>query len=223
MNGLRGPRSGSRPWRVGDGTLTIRDGTSLVFQRVGPDDKAGLARMVERLSEESRNRRFLRAVERLSDEELAYLTELDHHDHEAILAREPRTQEVVGVARFVRFREDPELAEASVVVLDEWQGRGLGPALVGELTRLARRAGVRRFTALVRTDNRRAIELFERVGPVLTRERGAGTVEFQIELPAEEFPGADLAAALVGAASSYWSLLLDAMTAPLRFPRPPSR
>lgn len=211
---LRSPRA----WKLGDGTLTLRDGTALVFQPVGPADRGAVARLVERLSDESRSRRFHRAMERLSDEELAYLTELDHHDHEAILAAEPGTGEAVGVARYVRFLEDPELAEASIVVLDAWQGRGVGTALLGELTRLARRAGVRRFSALARTENRRAIELFERVGPVLTRERGAGTVEFQVALPEEEFPGSDLAAALVGAVSSYWTLLLDAMIAPLRSP-----
>jgi GNAT superfamily N-acetyltransferase len=69
---------------------------------------------------------------------------VDHHDHEAIIALDPLTGEGVGVARYVRAGADPEVAEVAVTVVDDWQGRGLGRALLERLAARARREGVRR-------------------------------------------------------------------------------
>lgn len=48
---------------------------------IRPDDKSALSRAFEHLSEESRYRRFLAPIKRLTGSDLAYLTELDHHGH----------------------------------------------------------------------------------------------------------------------------------------------
>ena len=56
----------------------------------------------ERLSDESRYRRFLSPHKQLTDAELRYFTEVDHHDHEALVAGDPESGEWVGVARYVR-------------------------------------------------------------------------------------------------------------------------
>jgi len=85
----------------------------------------------ERLSLPSRRSRFFTGVQRLSRTHLAYLTQLDHHNHEVIAAATAATREGIGVARFVRSREQPERAEIAVTIADSWQGRGLGSAPLG--------------------------------------------------------------------------------------------
>ena len=107
------------------------------------------------MSEESRYRRFLSPKPSFTSAELAYLTEVDHHDHEALIAIEPESGEPVGVARYVRDPAQPQVAEAALAVVDEWQHRGVGTALLRHLIARARQEDVRRFRASVLGDNRR--------------------------------------------------------------------
>lgn len=131
---------------------------------ITPEDESLLLAIFQRLSKKSRYRRFSSNYGELSPTVLAYFTEVDHSDREAIIALKPGSGDALGVARYVRLSDDPEAAEVAVAVIDEWQRRGLAPALLTELSRRAQHAGIRRFVALVRADNRDAMALFRRVG-----------------------------------------------------------
>jgi GNAT superfamily N-acetyltransferase len=193
----------------------LKDGSSVVLRPISPADRGRIEALVGRLSDYSKSLRFLRQVGQLSGEELDYLTDVDHRDHEALVAVDPFSREVRGVARFVRFADDPEVAEAAVVVEDSWQGRGLGRLLLDDLAIRARWAGIRRFSLLMRAENLRAAELFERVGPVVSRDVGPdGVLEFEVELPAQGGAGAELARTLALAAAQSVVCLFDVMTPP---------
>jgi GNAT superfamily N-acetyltransferase len=75
---------------------------------------------------------------KLTEGMVRYLTEIDHHDHEAIIALDEQTGEGIGVARYVRDQERPEVAEVAVTVIDDWQGRGLGTLLLEVISARAR-------------------------------------------------------------------------------------
>ncbi len=154
------------------------------MSRCARSDAELLLRGFERLSEESRYRRFLCSMPELSEAMVRYLTDVDHHDHEAVVALDPATGEGVGVARYVRDRERPERAEAAVTVIDDWQGRGLGTLLLELLAVRARDEGITRFTALMLASNDEMMELLESLGPVRVIDREAGTVEVEAPLPA---------------------------------------
>jgi nucleotide-binding universal stress UspA family protein/GNAT superfamily N-acetyltransferase len=173
-------------------TVKLRDGSRVQLRQVRPEDKPLVADAFARLSEGSRYRRFFRDVSRLTPKTLAYLTEVDHVDHEAIIAIEPSGGHALGVARYVRLRDDPEAAEVAFAVVDDWHGWGLGRALLTHLTRRARDEGVRRFVALVQYDNQEAVKLLKGVGGVEHRAEGP-EVELLIELPAKRGIGAQLA------------------------------
>jgi GNAT superfamily N-acetyltransferase len=162
----------------------LPDGAELLVRQVQPTDKRLLAAGFEQLSPESRYRRFFAPIQRLSERDLAYLTELDHRDHEALAAIHPDTGELVGVARYVRGAE-PHLAEVSVVVGDPWQRRGVATLLMERLVECARAAGVTHFVALVMSENSEALRVFEHrlPGPAAPRRSKSGHLEFLIELP----------------------------------------
>src|SRR3954468_16659986 len=107
--------------------ITLRDGTPLLLRPIEPGDRRALAEGFERLSPESRYRRFFSPVSRLSDRQLDFLTRVDHRDHEALLAIDEASGQLVGVARFVRT--GPGEAEPAMVVGDDWQGRGVATVL----------------------------------------------------------------------------------------------
>jgi nucleotide-binding universal stress UspA family protein/GNAT superfamily N-acetyltransferase len=161
---------------------TLRDGSRLEIRPVEPDDRAGLAAGFERLGSESRYRRFFGPMPRLSDRDLDYLTRVDHHDHEALVAIDPETGDGVGVARYVRT--GPAVAEPAVAVVDDWQGRGVGSRLLDALVERARAEGIRRFDAPVLASNHEAIGVFERLGPTSRRSSGR-EIELRIDLPME--------------------------------------
>jgi len=177
-------------------TVTLRDGARVRLRPLAPEDKPVLAASFERLSEESRYRRFLTTKSKLSAAELTYLIDgVDHHDHEAIGAFDPATGAMLGIARYVRSKEDPAAAEVAVTVADDWQRRGLGRALLDRLTYRARSEGIRRFSALVLSENRPALGLLAELGDA-DRRSSAGEVQLLIELPPQRGMGAQLGRAL---------------------------
>ena len=175
----------------------LRDGSEVLVRPIGSEDRERLRAGFERLSERSRYMRFQAPLPVLSDKQLSYLTAVDHHDHEALLALDPETEDGVGVARFVRVNDT--VAECAIVVADDWQGRGVATMLLDRLVDRAREEGVERFTALVMAENSEALRLLERLGD--TEERRAGSqVELDIALPAAPEPSPQLRLALAGVA-----------------------
>ncbi len=148
---------------------------------IEPGDKAALRAAFDRLSEQSRYQRFMTAISELSDAQVAYLTEVDHHDHEALVAFD-HEGDLVGVARFVRL-EGGATAEAAVTVIDEWQGRGLGTAISQLLAERARAEGVESFSALLLAGNDQMHDVLASLGPAKVLSRDAGTIEVEVAIP----------------------------------------
>jgi len=85
-------------------TVALRDGSRVVVRPVRPDDRELLVAGFEQLGPASRYQRFVAPMAELSEDDIAYLTQVDHHDHEALAAIDAATGEGVGVARFVAAR-----------------------------------------------------------------------------------------------------------------------
>jgi RimJ/RimL family protein N-acetyltransferase len=163
----------------------LRDGAQIEIRPIRPDDRKELAAGMRRLSPESRYRRFFTPASELSETQLTYLTEVDHHDHEALVALDPETGHGIGVARFVRSAADAETAEVAVAVSDSWQGRGVATVLLDRLAERARAEGVRRFSADILAENRPMLDLIGELGDAHVIERDQGTVIVVVELPPE--------------------------------------
>lgn len=179
----------------------LRDGSVVHIRQIHADDKESLTHAFERLSPDSRYRRFLGVVKRIGDRELRYLTEVDHVDHEALVATTIDLGELVAVARYVREPEDRAAAEVAIAVVDDRQGRGIGTVLLHELVKRANAAGIERFVALCLATNREAIELLEELGTTTESHPGSGVTRLSIELPTKAHRGTGLRRALRRAAA----------------------
>ena len=156
----------------------------LLIRDIRPDDKVKLTEGLQNLSPETVFKRFLSAKDRFTREELRYLTEVDGHDHAALVALN-RAGQIVAVARYVRDVEDPEAAEVAVVVADHLQGRGVGKRLGGMLADRARENGIRRFTATMLGENPAAHALLRSLSGRLVEHPPAwGVQELVAELAA---------------------------------------
>jgi RimJ/RimL family protein N-acetyltransferase len=167
----------------------LRDGSRVDIRPIRATDKARLRAGFERLSAQSRQRRFLVPMPRLSPRLVRYLTEVDHHDHEAMVAVGADDEEPIGVARYVRSENDAQAAEVAVAVVDHWHGRGVATELLRRLAQRAREEGIARLTATCLADNDGALELFEELGATRVTRPGSGLVEAQVELPAADDHG----------------------------------
>jgi RimJ/RimL family protein N-acetyltransferase len=165
----------------------LRDGTPVLIRPIRADDKGLISEGLRNMSELSIRRRFLSPKTRFSQAELRYLTEVDGRNHVALVAESPTqpVRRLIGVARFVRLRDDPHAAEAAIVVADDWHGRGVGSKLAGALAARARGRGIRRFTATMSSDNEPALRLMRRLTHELNhRTTGPGVSELFADLAA---------------------------------------
>ena len=169
--------------------LHLRDGSRVLVRPIRPEDRTRLEQGMEWLSPRSRYLRFHSMVQRLTSSQLTYLTEVDHHDHEALVALDPDRPDLpgVGVARYIRLEEDPTIAEAAVTVVDDYQGRGIGTALLGLLEPLARERGIHTFRNYVLAENTAMLDIFRQLDGELVPE-GSGL--YRVDVPIPEDPGA---------------------------------
>jgi GNAT superfamily N-acetyltransferase len=164
--------------------VALEDGTVAHLRLIRPEDKRLMLEAWERLSPESRYRRFFSAKSALSRVELRYLTELDNVDHLAIGASCHRdgVEVAIGVARFIRLATRPDAADAAVTVVDDAQRRGLGRVLLTRLIAAARERGVECFVCDVLADNDAMRRLLHSLSPGATERPDGMTVTIQLPL-----------------------------------------
>ena len=164
---------------------------------VRPADQTLFYRLWGRLSRETVYRRFHAPVRTLPEESVRHLVTVDHDLREAVVA--VVGGEVIGVARYDRPLDDPSIAEVAVLVEDAWQGMGVGRQLLGELSALAARRGVRRLTATVQPDNAAVLGLVRRLLPdsTVTPDVDVYAISSPLAAAAEPVPTAPRAASLL--------------------------
>ncbi|MGI9019160.1 MAG: GNAT family N-acetyltransferase [Solirubrobacterales bacterium] len=195
--------------------VVLRDGRVALVGPLQPTDRERYLAGLERASPDSIFKRFMTPIVRLSEAQLRYLIDVDHTDHEAFLAIDEDSGTAVAVARFVRADPGSETAEAAVIVIDDWQGNGLGKALSVMLAERARELGVASFEATLLLENRAMMGLLESLGRVRTIGREGAAVVVTLELP-DAGIGDPLAGVLRVAASGEVEVMPE--TAELGFP-----
>jgi RimJ/RimL family protein N-acetyltransferase len=198
----------------GEVRVELRDGSAVIVRPIRPTDRDAVRHGFDGLSEQSRYQRFLTPMPELSESQLRYLTDVDHHDHEALIAFHAGTGDPMGVGRFVRLA-DGTSAEAAITVVDEWQGKGLGTVLAHLLADRARAEGIERLTSLLLASNRQMRDLLASLGPSEVTAEGGATIEVAVALPSEGI-GEHMAGVLrvaaggtVELATPPWGLTVD--------------
>ena len=87
---------------------------------------------------------------------------------------------IAGGGRYIVVQ--PGQAEVAFAVVDEYQGRGIGRALMRHLTSIACAAGLQSFFAEVLPENTPMLQLFKRSGLPLSMRRDDQVVHVTIRL-----------------------------------------
>jgi len=166
-----------------DRLVALRDGTRVRMRPIVPGDAPRLVALYDRLSLDTRYHRFFSAMRRLPPDWARFLASVDYRTRLALVAESPAdAAALIAVARYEPAGA-PDTAEVAFVVQDDWQDRGLGSVLFGELLRAAAANGIRRFRAWVLADNRRMLDLIARFGRIEQRTLERGVVELTFVAP----------------------------------------
>ncbi len=159
------------------------EGERLAVRPLEATDSDAYAALFARLSPDSRYRRFHGPKPALGSRELAYMTEVDHVEHEALAAVDTRDGSIIGVSRYVARADASGAADVAVEVADDMQGIGIGTLLARLIVDRAATNGFRRLTATTLWDNQPARAILRRLG--FRAQTSAGNViELHLTLPA---------------------------------------
>jgi acetyl coenzyme A synthetase (ADP forming)-like protein len=168
------------------GCLILRDGTTAQIRPAHPADSEALAAFFEKLSPESRRRRFFSAS--LPRAELIAALCDDSNPRSALTLLVLRTQE--GTSRIVAtgsyLAKDTTSAEVAFAVDDALQGKGLGALLLERLALLAVRNGFTRFWAVTHADNQAMRDVFRESGFSVEERFEGGEIEVDLSVVPSE-------------------------------------
>ena len=168
-----------------EGTVVLRDGSTVAVRPVRPDDEADLARFFSSLSLESRVFRFFAAVANV-DSSVRSMVQVDYRSRYGLVAVAGTPPRIVGHAMYAQMA--PKRAEVAFAVADAYQGRGLGTILLGQVAEAAAAAGFDLLEAVVKPENHRMLDVLRKSGfPVHARSEPG---EVHAELPALLTPAA---------------------------------
>jgi acetyltransferase len=150
----------------GGGEYTVRP--------IHPDDAQMLQDLVQGLSPESRYMRFVSSLTELPPSMLARFTLIDYDREMALVAvfKERRadadgeiaeTERLIGVSRYIT-NPDQTSCEFSLVVADDYNGKGLGSRLMQSIMDVAREKGLTEIDGLVLAKNASMLKLMRGLG-----------------------------------------------------------
>jgi acetyltransferase len=152
-------------------------GGEYIVRPIHPDDATMLQAFVRGLSQESRYFRFVSSMQELPATMLSRFTLIDYDREMALVAvhtessvdAEGQIQEntrIVGVSRYIT-NPDRSSCEFSLVVGDDFKGRGLGSRLMLSIMDFAREKGLTEIEGLVLANNPNMLKLMKGLGFVI--------------------------------------------------------
>jgi len=168
--------------------LELTDGSKVHVRPIVPEDEPLLIEAVAAMSERTVYFRFFSPLKRLPDALAHRLAVVDYNDRFAIVATTHKhggKERIAGVARYDRAAGS-DVAETAVAVIDEFQRRGLGSALLAILGKVARDHGIKTFTLIVLPENQQMLGLLRKMGWIHQAKLTGGVYEISFDLPGDQ-------------------------------------
>ena len=166
-------------------------GLRVRLRPITPDDRERVLEGLRKISKETSYHRFFTPQFVPNESQLRYLTEVDGEHHVAITAvdADDPTEPGLGAARYVRLDDDPTVAEAAALVIDDYQRHGVGALLLAALNRHAYEHGVRAFRAYVMQGNTDFLDYLRSLGTVREEVReGVCEIDLPVMTTADDLP-----------------------------------
>ena len=160
----------------------LRDGQPIEIRALHPEDEANMLAALSRTGAQSRQRRFFVTKRGFSDAEREFFMKIDFVNHVALVAEidEGGRPVIVGGCRYVVV--EPDEAEVAFMVVDAYQGKGIGLMLTRHLVGLARAAGLKQLAADVLPGNAAMRHVLEKLGFQTARSADPQVVHLTLRL-----------------------------------------
>ncbi len=143
-------------------TMLLTDGTQISLRPIHPTDEPRMRNLFYELSQQTLYYRFMSDLKRIPRKQIQDFVYIDHRKDIAMVATVPEAEgeKIIAIGRYYL---DPttNMAEVAFVVHDDWQRRGIGTFLFNHLLKIARRNGIRGFTAEVLSQNKPMQSVFD--------------------------------------------------------------
>ena len=161
---------------------TLHDGRPVEIRALRSTDVEDLKAAVAHTSTESLSRRFFAPKRHFSEQEVAYFMNIDFVTQVALVAvvDEGGKASIVGGGRYVLVQ--PGVAEVAFVVVDDYQGHGIGSKLMRHLISIARDAELRELVAEVLPDNQPMLSVFQKCGLQMETRRDRDAIHVTMQL-----------------------------------------
>jgi acetyltransferase len=146
-------------------TWILKDGRSVLLRPIKPEDEPLWEEMFESFSDESIRYRFFQILKETSHETRVRYCNIDYDREIAIVPEinENGRRKILGVAR-VSLEPGGKTGEIAFIVVDQYQGAGLGTKMVDHVLEICKDMGVEKVYAIMLPDNFRAINLMKKMG-----------------------------------------------------------
>lgn len=161
----------------------LRDGRPIKIRALRSDDRADMLAAIGRTSMQSLQRRFFVPKKGFSEREMTFFLDIDFESHVALVAQidEDGHPVIAGGGRFIVVQ--PGQAEIAFVVVDAYQGQGVGAILMRHLAILARNAGLKELIAEVLPENSAMLKLFKKFGFKTVSKGSPQVIHLVLQLP----------------------------------------
>lgn len=162
--------------------LLLDDGTQVNFRSIRPTDEAATRDLFYSLSQETVYYRYMTHLTRISHRQIHNFVYIDHRHDVAMVGSVPDAagEQIIAIGRYY-LNPKTNLAEVAFVVRDEWQNRGIGKFMFRYLVNIARRNGIRGFTAEVLRDNKSMQAVFNKSGLKIKSSLAEGVYSFEMD------------------------------------------
>ena len=170
------------------GRLILRDGSTATIRITQPADREALVAFFDRLSPESKQKRFFSLAAPRGEWLDALCDPSDPHKQLTLIVIRTTggRPQIIATGSYLAEKTQEHLAEVAFAVDDRFHGKGLGSLLLERLAQLAVKHGITHFWAVTHVDNRAMLEVFHRSGFELQERFEAGYVHLSFSvLPTE--------------------------------------
>ena len=165
------PAPAIRPYpRQYVGAHVMKGGEEVTIRPIRPEDEPKVVQFHKRLSERSVYLRYaslMKLEQRVAHERLSRICFIDY-DRETALVAETDDGEIIGIGRLTRQPGRNE-AEFAMLVVDDYQGEGIGTELLRRLVQVGRDEGLDQITADILRQNRAMQHVCEKLGFTIIR------------------------------------------------------
>jgi acetyltransferase len=135
------------------------NGAAVLIRPIRAEDEPIMYKLLKSLSDESVYSRFCRLLKDMPHEKLVRFCQIDYDREIAFVASvrgESESEELIGEVRISKL-PDLESAEISILVSDQWQGKGIGNMLMDYCIDIARKIELKSLWMEILKENRRMI------------------------------------------------------------------